>query len=449
MPRAKASDPNFMDFSQKREQTDFTQLDLPVLIHLLKGMRSEEEAVSAPVLANALKDVLGKNYSSRTLKRHLDKIEEIQNWEREKDPVLRENKKRLSEIMNSVYGGCIMLTDAPSVRARGRSSESVNAQKRYYFKPFLNDSAMRMLNASVISNQFLSVEERNYLLATLSVLNKLEDADYFFENTENPKEVHSEEDEGFPGEINRYLGIISRLDYALRNKMQIEITYGTYDMCDDYIDYHKRTTADGQERRYRINPYALFWNNGYYYLLASYVRGAEPEYVEESGTPINFRVDRIIDVYFVKKKREASDDERYERRNDIPDRLTDYFSLDEDGYQLFNAKAYCAAFPMMRISRHKEFVDAVLECTSWSLQIIADNFGNMIGVYPSSKKHSDKELDYNGRPQTFLEAHVKDVEFENIRDFCLMHPEYITPLGPEKLVKAVREKLEAALSRLQ
>ncbi len=449
MPRTKASNPDFMDVSPKSEQSDFTQFDLPVLIHLLKGIRSEEEAVSAPFLANVIKDVLGKNYSPRTLKRHLDKIEEIQCWEREKDPVLRENKKRLAAIMNSVYGGSIMITDAPSVRARGRSSESVNAQKRYYFKPFLNDSAMRMLNASVISNQFLSTEERNYLLETLSVLNKLKYADYYFEEIENPKEVHSEEDEGFPGEINRYLDIISRLDCALRNKMQIEITYGTYDMCDDYIDYHKRTTDDGQERRYRINPYALFWNNGYYYLLASYVRGAEPEYVKESGTPINFRVDRIINVYFVKKRREASNDERYEKRNDIPDRLKDYFSLDEDAFQKFNAKAYCASFPMMRISRHKDFVDAVLECTSWSLQIIADNFGNTIRVYPSSKKHSDKELDYNGRPQTFLEAHVRNVEFENIRDFCLMHPEYITPLGPEKLVKAVREKLEAALSKLK
>ncbi len=449
MPGKKTSDPELIGAPKKREQTDSTQLDLPILIYLLKGIRSEKEAVSAPTLAKELKEVMGQSYSPRTLKRHLDRIEEIQYWEREKNPDLREHKKRISEIMNSVYGGRIMVTDAPSVRARGKSSEDVKAQKRYYFKPFLNDSAMRMLNASVISNQFLSIEERNYLLATLSVLNKLEDADYFFEKTENPKEVHSEEDEGFPGEINRYLRIISMLDFALRHRMQIEITYGTYDMYDGYIDYHKRTSPDGKERRYRINPYALFWNNGYYYLLASYVRGSEPEYVKESGTPINFRVDRIIDVYFVKKKRNASDDERYERRNDIPDRLRDYFSLDEDGFQLFNAKAYCATFPMMRISRQRDLVDAVLECTPWSLQIIADNFGNMISVYPTSKKHSDEELDYNGRPQTFLEAHIENVEFENIRDFCLMHPEYITPLGPEKLVKAVREKLEAALSKLQ
>ncbi len=115
----------------------------------------------------------------------------------------------------------------------------------------------------------------------------------------------------------------------------------------------------------------------------------------------------------------------------------------------FDAAAYSARFPAMRISEHSDPIDCRLECTQWSLQILIDTFGNVLQVRKSGKSHGKDELDYNGRPQTFIEVEIKDVEFENIRDFCLAHPEYIMPVAPRKLVRAVKEKLEMILKKYE
>lgn len=438
--------------SRKKEQAEFSKFDLPVLIYMLKGITSSDNSLSAAVLSQELKGVLGDSYSGKTLKRHLERIEEIETWEQEQDQVIRDQKRKLAEIMYCVYGGRIMIANAPSVRSGGTGDGSVNRQKRYYFEPCLDDSSMRMLNASVLSNHFLSDDERNYLLSRLRILNFLDSSDYLLEETQSPEKVHFQDDSddtGFPGESNLYLMNITKLDYALRNEMQIEITYGTYDVHNGYIDYHKRLSHEGEVKKYRLNPYALFWNGGYYYLLATYVKGYAPDYVKEEGTPINFRSDRIIDISFVTNENGKRGERSYTSREKLPSRLRSYFYVGAEGLPYLNVQKYCSEFPMMRISQYTDLIEATIECTAWSLQIIADTFGNMVRVYPSSKAHSNDELDYNARPQTFLEAHIDKVEFENIRDFCLMHPEYITPLGPEKLVEAVREKLEAALKKLQ
>ena len=41
----------------------------------------------------------------------------------------------------------------------------------------------------------------------------------------------------------------------------------------------------------------------------------------------------------------------------------------------------------------------------------------------------------------------KRIPRKNIRDFCVAHPEYIMPVEPRRLVKAVKEKLEMILKR--
>ncbi|MBR4759207.1 MAG: WYL domain-containing protein, partial [Lachnospiraceae bacterium] len=236
-------------------------------------------------------------------------------------------------------------------------------------------------------------------------------------------------------------------------EMQIEMTYGIYDLSETGIDYHERM-AQGEVRVYTLNPYALHWNGGHYYLLATYVKGFRPSYVKEDGTPVNFRVDRIVSIMLRKKpmpvgKKKKADAGVYVKREPIPWRLNEFLKEYPDEAIVFDSQGYGARFPAMRISEHSRLIDCRLECTAWSLQILVDTFGNVLEVKKSSRPHEAEEKDYNGRDQDFLEAVIKSVEFENIRDFCLMHPEYITPLGPPELVEAVREKLMKAVKRLE
>jgi predicted DNA-binding transcriptional regulator YafY len=267
----------------------------------------------------------------------------------------------------------------------------------------------------------------------LGELNELPDED---DNDETIAPMPSEEDNIFPGDNSRFIKNTVLLDYAIREKLQVEITYGIYDVYENGIDYHHRM-ENGKNKIYRLNPYALFWGDGHYYLLATYVSGYEPPYMKEKDTNINFRVDRIIDVRIVKEKGAVCEK--------IPKRLKNFF--DTEG--IFDDVSYSARFPGMRISEHSNMIDCIIECTPWSLQILVDTFGTLIEVSESRREHKKNEVDYNGRKQKFLEVKIKQVEFENIRDYCLSHPEYITPVEPKELVMAVKDKLTECLKKLE
>ncbi len=423
----KQSDPKQI---QKHEIADYARYDLLLLVYILKGITSIEYAVPASELAKEMKQYLGGSYSDRTLRRKLDNILEIQNWEDDSDPQKKAEKENIAQIMYCVYGGRVMTTGI--------------SYKKYYFEPCLDNASMQMLNGTVLSNRFLSQEEKAYLLTRMKMLNMLGDFNDLSDEDESENAIApapvSEEDIIFPGDSSRFIRNTVILDYSISERYQVDITYGTYDVYENGIDFHTRT-QDGNTKIYRLNPYALFWSDGHYYLLATYVSGYEPVYMKEKGTPVNFRVDRIVDVNLVKDKKKKG----YVASDRISGRIKEFFDIQ----RVFDSEAYCARFPLMRISEHSDLIDCSIECTPWSLQILVDTFGSLISVKESRKKHSKEEVDYNGREQTFIEARIEKVEFENMRDFCLSHPEYITPLEPERLVKAVRDKLNECIRRLE
>ncbi len=415
---------NAEDF-KKREIADFVRYDLFALAYILRGITSESLAVSAAGLADEMKLYLGKEYSVRTLDRKLSDILDIQAWDKEQRIHKRKYKKEMAQILYCIYGGRILTTG--------------NKYKKYYFEPCLDNASMHMLNGVVLSNRFLSQEEKAYLLTRMKLMNMLGELNELPDEDDNDETIApmpSEEDNIFPGDNSRFIKNTVLLDYAIREKLQVEITYGIYDVYENGIDYHHRM-ENGKNKIYRLNPYALFWGDGHYYLLATYVSGYEPPYMKEKDTNINFRVDRIIDVRIVKEKGAVCEK--------IPKRLKNFF--DTEG--IFDDVSYSARFPGMRISEHSNMIDCIIECTPWSLQILVDTFGTLIEVSESRREHKKNEVDYNGRKQKFLEVKIKQVEFENIRDYCLSHPEYITPVEPKELVMAVKDKLTECLKKLE
>ena len=453
-----------------KKQSAYAKFDHLAMVYILRGITSEEKALSAEKLANMLKVYLGEEYSSKTAGRKLKEILDIQDWRSETDPAAKEEKRRLAKVLFSLYGG--------KIRAAG------GEHKRFYFEPCLDDASMKMLNGTVVTNSFLSQEEKRYLLSKMRYLNMLGEYGERAADKGNPDEdkpdPYDEEVLAFPGEENLFLHNTVLLEQCITAGWQVEMTYGIYDYDIDggVIDYHERCEEAGI-KKYRINPYAMFWNEGHYYLLATYDINHQPAYMKEIGTPVNFRVDRIVKISVVMQE-EARGRKKVKlpvSREPIPSRLKEFFKEEDIGYDTypadaaafdsdmdedefiwvngyrdqkqcrFDAKAYCARFPRMRISEHSNPITCRLECTPWSLQILIDTFGSVLKISESSKIHDKNELDYNGRPQTFIEVQIEQVEFENIRDFCLANPEYITPVSPRPLVNAVKEKLEKILKR--
>ena len=104
-----------------------------------------------------------------------------------------------------------------------------------------------------------------------------------------------------------------------------------------------------------------------------------------------------------------SGDKEYEKREKIPPRLKSFFRKNRDSVSVFDSVAYTARFPAMRISQQENLIDCEIECTSWSLQLLADIFGNLMEVRDTTKEHDKEDLDYNGREQTFIIAKIKQV----------------------------------------
>ncbi len=415
---------NTMSNAPARQSKYNSQL-IAALFYVLRN-RNIETAANAPMLAEEISDYLGP-VSKRTIQRTIAELLDYQNYDREEDPKARTEKKKIAEVLYSVYGGRI-----------GTVGEK---HLRYFFEPCLDDASMRMLKGTVLSNRFLSQDEKDYLLSRMRIMNMLEDT-----NPEASELEEEDPDEGvpeaedlntasIPGEDNLFLRNIVQLNRAITEEKMIVFTYGTYDKAaNGTIDYHARMEGN-KKKRYVVNPYAMFWNNGHYYLLATYVEGKEPSYMKGEKQTVHFRVDRIIRLKVLEKH----------RRERIPQDLKrEYFEVD-----VFLEEKYTRRFPHMRISREARLINCVIECTPWSLQVLVDAFGTMFQVKESRKKHGEDELDYNAREQVFLEAYIKDVDFENARDFCLANPEYLTPIEPAELVDAVKEKLEYSLNKYQ
>ncbi|MBR4760057.1 MAG: hypothetical protein IK078_07935, partial [Lachnospiraceae bacterium] len=180
-------------------------LGLPVLLCVLKGITSEDAALSAAELTREMREVTGEEYSVKTVGRHLEKLQEAK------------EKKDYASIMRYAFGGEVMATQAKSVRGRGIMAG--NPQNRYYFRPCIDESSMKLISGSIISNMFLSCEEKDYLLAGMRMLNMQgEIYDPEAEEMDFSERIHKSEDENevaFPGDASVFLDHVGWLDFAI------------------------------------------------------------------------------------------------------------------------------------------------------------------------------------------------------------------------------------------
>lgn len=332
------------------------------------------------------------------------------------------NYSGLTDIYDELIGGKICHT---------QSSNGPKAHHFFYFEPLASAGDIDLLNGTIESNRFLSIEEKKYLHNITEILDP-----YIGDNNINalkqgvddikyipPKRPATAKNSSntLPVDSSVQLHNINVIHTAIQKKCQLEIEYGYYNT--DSKKARKITFTTTKKRV--INPYALLWNNGHYYLICTY---------ENAELVRNLRVDRIATAVSLSTKREV-----------VPESLKPFFSK-----QTFDVLKYASAYPLMLCNFDgSDKIDAVLECTSMTLSLVIDAFGSGIEAVPSTVPHDKNVKDYNGFPVTFLNVRIKNVQYKNILLFCLQNMisaidniPTVMALYPPKLVDDIRARIE-------
>ena len=427
-------------------QSLMMQNQIALIYYVLKRITDENHALSSVQIATHLsqmfphyKEEKEEPFSIRTLSRKMKLLE-----------LLDQNGDEFVDCLNNIYasifGGRIKTREADGIY-NGTNTRSCGSQKRYYFETLLTSSDMDLVYGSLRSNRYLSDAEKKYLLSRLellhpsfdksiSTLNKLRNMG-IVDIKSLPKRPVFQKEHVFPGQDSRFLKNTQIIYEAIENDWQIEMIYGMYDVSKEgfQIDFHARDTINSPSV---LNPYALLWNEGEYYLIAS----CEPD-----ETPYHYRVDRIMSVKIHCMKNENGILQEIKRRPK-PKELVDYFEKDENDVVYFDAIRYANVHPKMAIHHVSRLTHCTFECTNRSLQVLVDNFGPKIKVIKSDIVHETYELDYKNRPQDFLLATIADVEYDNALRFAIMHCQYFTLISPKEMVEDLKNILMQAYDRL-
>ena len=424
------------------EKTLIQSFDMLLIMAILKMYTGTKKAYSisditnelntlfAPVITSADPDI----FHERTLYRKVDLMMSSS-----------DNGNSLNDYINRMLlmltGGTVKYRSADGI-VRGVNTTGKGSQRRYYFEPILTNSDLDMICSALMSSRYLSDDEKNYLLARLNMLKSgYDDSDMELLNKalfSKPPKRNSSAGHMFgrntlPFENSVMLSHIKTIYEAIQNEYQIEVIYGKYDIREksSRVDFHPRNT----DKPYVLNPYAMLWNDGEYYMIATH-------YSFEN--PVHFRIDRIMDVkirMLEKKDKNGKSIRIPAKRNKIPPKLKPFFHRHKDRL-IFDGIEYTNKYPAMKIYGKEDLVDCCFECTDISLQILIDNFGPGIRLGESPVSHPVDEVDFNGRPIHYIAATVSGVQRENAIDFAVEHSNSLTLIGPDELVYDVRDRIK-------
>ena len=158
---------------------------------------------------------------------------------------------------------------------------------------------------------------------------------------------------------------IDTLYHAIISKTQVTITSLEYKKSQPPLRQITFASLPAQED---LNPYALFWHNGKYYLLATKT---------DAPNPIHIRVDHILDIQTSKIMRDP-----------IPDFLVEYFNSTSGD---FLSDKYTETSPYL-LEKTEKFIpndtflkdllkfgpetECKLECRYDALDLLIDTFGD-------------------------------------------------------------------------
>lgn len=409
------------------------QLEIPLLIYILKKCSTKAKPLYASDIAQYMSLITGEKHTAKNIQRKLQKICLLQNDNEE-------------EIVNNTlfltFGGCV-------VEVTNENTPNIQKiQTRYYFRPLLDAGDVALICGAITSNRYLTPQEKKYLLSreqTLTLCNDTEEniekiKGYFTPQLLPDKPASAAKQPSIKKnsvtsapakQASSLLHLVNRLHDAIENKYQLQIIYGIYDADPDSFK-HIRFRARNADKPYNINPYALLWSNGAYYLLATH---------DGHDNPVHFRVDRIMTA---RPRALETDATQKQPRAGLPESLKPYFSMDGTA---FDVVKYTATYPLMGIYDAADTQNCFIECTATTLSILIDHFGTGINIQPSPLPHNKEEVDFHGKPQQFFAVQIKQVQYDNILQLCLQQHSSITALHPRRLVEDVQRGLTLSLQK--
>lgn len=420
------------------------QCELLLAIYILKSCSSEEQALSVSEIAEQLNILLPAAdsdkafFPERTLRRKFDILALLESAN-------HDVFDQIFQLFSFVYGGKVVSREADGI-ASGRNTTGKGKQKRFYFDPVLSEGDMDMICGTVQSSRYLSYEEKDYLLSRLRILFpsynmsesdiNLQKYQHIFQINTLPPRPPKNTASCLPIDTSTFLSHIQTVHDAIENEYQIEIVYGIYDTdTSGKVTFHARNNG----KSYMLNPYAMMWNDGDYYMIATHGKYTNPSH---------FRLDRILSV---RPHTLTNPDGTKElvARNPIPDELKPYFHMQRDHAPIFDAITYANTYPEMKIYNRDNRIDCVFECTPMSLQILVDYFGTDIRLKPSPVAHPPV-AEQNNPPAAqvvYYAAEVKNVQYDNALGFCVMFSDQLTVLSPQCLIDDLTDKLRNALEK--
>lgn len=409
----------------------------PILVlYILKTMTDIDNAMSADEITEQLNYLFDTGsgpdlFAKRTLRRKVDMFaltgDDDLDW-------FIETLRRF--ILSPLLGGCVEQRAADGIN-NGTNTRGKGSQRRYYFEPLLSGGDLDMIYGVLMSSRYLTESEKDYLISRLEILRpfnnrdsqKLSEARYrsLDEISPLPDVPRRNKATLMPMDSSVFLRHVNIIYEAMRDGYQIEIIYGKYDKKENSrsVDFVPRNP----DKPYHLNPYAMLWNDGEYYLVATHCG---------FDNPAHFRVDRIISVkpVFVTENGEKKEAPRFP----VPPILKKYFKT-ENGKSYFDAIAYANTYPGMKIFNEADPVTCVFDCDTIALQILVDNFGPDIRLSESVEPHTPDEVDTAGRPKCFLTATIRGIQRDNALLFCIEHADYIKLISPPDLADEVRANL--------
>ena len=152
-----------------------------------------------------------------------------------------------------------------------------NQPRYYYLESPLSRGEWRILSDMVKVYPYISSKQTNKFLSAIrrmapGIRTDRADNRYAFKHEENKK----------------FFSNIELLDSAISARRSVTIRYGNYVLEEKDGEWlpalRQRENKKDDYKVWRIDPYALMWSNGYYYLVGKNIG------------MMNLRVDRIIDV---------------------------------------------------------------------------------------------------------------------------------------------------------
>ena len=396
--------------------SDFTKeikaLENSFIVSVLKYATDEEHPLSAGEITARLKEITTERHDAKTVLRKLRNMcDLLESTEEVAEPA--------AKAFVLTYGGYIR---SVSTTVSGDTGNP-KPQYKFYFEPFLMPSDISMICGMLASNRYLSPGEKEHLLSTLQVLTpkqRIEEKEMHLHLPEEPVR-HT----GKKGRI-KYIDLqntVRILHEAIQRKLQVSVVYGGYTL--DQKHYRDISfEAENPEKPYVLNPYALFWNNGFYYLLATNKDCLKPDF---------FRVDRIVSA----KLHSVGGKTEFTKRAPVPECLIKYYKHPGTENEYFDSETYTAVHPLL-ISKEENLIDCCLECDSTALGLLVDTFGPVeilgehIQILESNITHPEEE-NVNGVPVRYFTVRIPQVQYDNIKAFCLQHHHMITVISPSGL----------------